>query len=133
MADSAAVSFAPDDATRTRPVRWPEASAAVPTGLGDGPRVLGCGRAADVRGDCLQPLLELGLLAHGHPHIGVQHIGTLSGFSRVLLKGEGGAGLGGNGQLTKREALEAVGGWNEQSPTEDFDLTMRMLLAGWES
>jgi len=41
-------------------------------------------------------------------------------------------GLGGNGQLTKREALEAVGGWNEQSPTEDFDLTMRMLLAGWE-
>lgn len=41
-------------------------------------------------------------------------------------------GLGGNGQLTKREALEEVGGWNEQSPTEDFDLTMRMLLAGWE-
>ncbi len=30
--------IAPDDATRTRPVRWPEASAAVPTGLGDGPR-----------------------------------------------------------------------------------------------
>jgi 1,2-diacylglycerol 3-beta-glucosyltransferase len=37
--------------------------------------------------------------------------------------------LGGNGQLTKRSALEAVGGWNPGSLTEDLDLTMRLLLA----
>jgi 1,2-diacylglycerol 3-beta-glucosyltransferase len=38
--------------------------------------------------------------------------------------------LGGNGQLTKRSAVEAVGGWNPGSLTEDLDLTMRLLLAG---
>ena len=51
-----------------------------------------------VRRQVVDPLgPDLHRLAHGHPHIGVQHIGTLGGFSRVLLKGEGGAGLGGNG------------------------------------
>ncbi|MFH0800818.1 MAG: glycosyltransferase family 2 protein [bacterium] len=40
--------------------------------------------------------------------------------------------LGGNGQLTKKTALEAVGGWNIFSTTEDFDLTMRFLLKGWK-
>jgi cellulose synthase/poly-beta-1,6-N-acetylglucosamine synthase-like glycosyltransferase len=38
--------------------------------------------------------------------------------------------LGGNGQLTKRADLEAVGGWNPGSLTEDLDLTMRLILAG---
>ncbi|MEB3196367.1 MAG: glycosyltransferase [Candidatus Sericytochromatia bacterium] len=40
------------------------------------------------------------------------------------------AALGGNGQLTRRSAVEAVGGWNPGSLTEDLDLTMRLLLAG---
>ncbi|MBM3461085.1 MAG: glycosyltransferase family 2 protein [Armatimonadetes bacterium] len=39
--------------------------------------------------------------------------------------------LGGNGQLTRRAALEACGGWNEMSTTEDLDLTLQMLLRGY--
>jgi len=39
--------------------------------------------------------------------------------------------LGGNGQFVKREALKDVGGWNYMSPTEDLDLTFRLLFAGW--
>lgn len=41
-----------------------------------------------------------------------------------------GAALGGNGQLTRRSAMEAVGGWNPGSLTEDLDLTVRLWLAG---
>jgi 1,2-diacylglycerol 3-beta-glucosyltransferase len=40
--------------------------------------------------------------------------------------------LGGNGQLTRKSALQSVGGWNVNSTTEDFDLTMRFLLDGWK-
>lgn len=40
--------------------------------------------------------------------------------------------LAGNGLIVKREALEAVGGWNEQALTEDIDLSVRLSLAGWE-
>lgn len=39
--------------------------------------------------------------------------------------------LGGNGQLTRRSSLEAVGGWNELSTTEDLDLTLRLLVKGF--
>jgi len=38
----------------------------------------------------------------------------------------------GNGQLVKREALEAVGGWNEESVTDDLDLSTRFHIAGWD-
>lgn len=38
--------------------------------------------------------------------------------------------LGGNGQLTKKEALLEVGGWNELSTTEDIDLTLKLLIKG---
>lgn len=40
-------------------------------------------------------------------------------------------GLGGNGQITKKKAVEDVGGWNELSTTEDFDLTVRLAMKGW--
>ena len=40
--------------------------------------------------------------------------------------------LGGNGQIVKREAVESVGGWNYYSPTEDLDLTFRLLFKGWD-
>jgi 1,2-diacylglycerol 3-beta-glucosyltransferase len=40
--------------------------------------------------------------------------------------------LAGNGLMVKREALAAVGGWNEEALTEDIDLTVRLHLAGWE-
>ncbi len=39
--------------------------------------------------------------------------------------------LTGNGLVTRRAALEAVGGWNEDALTEDIDLTIRYALRGW--
>lgn len=38
--------------------------------------------------------------------------------------------LGGNGQLTRKAAVQAVGGWSPRSLTEDLDLTMRLFLEG---
>lgn len=38
----------------------------------------------------------------------------------------------GNGLLLKRDALDDVGGWNEDALTEDIDLSIRFHLAGWE-
>jgi cellulose synthase/poly-beta-1,6-N-acetylglucosamine synthase-like glycosyltransferase len=39
--------------------------------------------------------------------------------------------LTGNGFITRRDTLEAVGGWNEDALTEDIDLTIRYALRGW--
>lgn len=44
---------------------------------------------------------------------------------------DGMTALGGNGQLTRRSALQEVGGWNDLSTTEDLDLTVRLLLKGY--
>lgn len=38
----------------------------------------------------------------------------------------------GNGLVLRREALDDVGGWNEDALTEDIDLSVRFTLAGWE-
>jgi 1,2-diacylglycerol 3-beta-glucosyltransferase len=38
----------------------------------------------------------------------------------------------GNGMLLRREALEDVGGWNEDALTEDIDLTVRFHLGAWD-
>lgn len=38
--------------------------------------------------------------------------------------------LRGNGQLLRREALEACGGFNEDTVTDDLDLSFRLLLGG---
>ncbi|MBI2251573.1 MAG: glycosyltransferase family 2 protein [Armatimonadetes bacterium] len=40
--------------------------------------------------------------------------------------------MAGNGQITKKRALLEVGGWNENSATEDFDLTLRLILKKWK-
>ena len=37
----------------------------------------------------------------------------------------------GNGLLLRRDALDDVGGWNEEALTEDIDLTVRFHLARW--
>lgn len=45
-----------------------------------------------------------------------------------------GGGIGelrGNGQFVRREALEQCGGWNEETITDDLDLTFRLHLNGW--
>lgn len=45
----------------------------------------------------------------------------------------GGIGeLRGNGQFVRRAALERCGGWNEQTITDDLDLTIRLHLDQWD-
>ena len=45
----------------------------------------------------------------------------------------GGIGeLRGNGQFVRRQALEQCGGWNEETITDDLDLTMRIHFSGWD-
>lgn len=45
----------------------------------------------------------------------------------------GGIGeLRGNGQFVRRQALEQCGGWNEETITDDLDLTMRLHFSGWD-
>ncbi|EDX73837.1 glycosyl transferase, group 2 family protein [Coleofasciculus chthonoplastes PCC 7420] len=45
----------------------------------------------------------------------------------------GGIGeLRGNGQFVRRAALERCGGWNEQTITDDLDLTIRLHLDRWD-
>jgi 1,2-diacylglycerol 3-beta-glucosyltransferase len=45
----------------------------------------------------------------------------------------GGIGeLRGNGQFVRRQALEQCGGWNEETITDDLDLTFRLHLNRWD-
>jgi 1,2-diacylglycerol 3-beta-glucosyltransferase len=45
----------------------------------------------------------------------------------------GGIGeLRGNGQFVRRTALNSCDGWNEETITDDLDLTLRLHLTGWE-
>lgn len=45
----------------------------------------------------------------------------------------GGIGeLRGNGQFVRRLALDECGGWNEETITDDLDLTIRLHLAQWD-
>ncbi|MDX2257270.1 MAG: glycosyltransferase family 2 protein [Pseudanabaenaceae cyanobacterium bins.39] len=45
----------------------------------------------------------------------------------------GGTGeLRGNGQFVRRTALDSCGGWNEQTITDDLDLTIRLHLHQWD-
>jgi 1,2-diacylglycerol 3-beta-glucosyltransferase len=45
----------------------------------------------------------------------------------------GGIGeLRGNGQFVRRAALERIGGWNEETITDDLDLTLRLHLDNWD-
>jgi 1,2-diacylglycerol 3-beta-glucosyltransferase len=45
----------------------------------------------------------------------------------------GGIGeLRGNGQFVRRTAIEQCGGWNEETITDDLDLTIRLHLNNWD-
>ncbi|MCG6134364.1 MAG: glycosyltransferase family 2 protein [Nostoc sp. LLA-1] len=45
----------------------------------------------------------------------------------------GGVGeLRGNGQFVRRTALESCGGWNEETITDDLDMTFRLHLDNWD-
>lgn len=49
---------------------------------------------------------------------------------RIALGGIG--ELRGNGQFVRRSALDSCGGWNEQTITDDLDLTIRLHLDNWK-
>lgn len=49
---------------------------------------------------------------------------------RIAIGGMG--ELRGNGQFVRRSALEACGGWNEETITDDLDLTIRLHLDQWD-
>ncbi|MBI4783677.1 MAG: glycosyltransferase family 2 protein [Oscillatoriophycideae cyanobacterium NC_groundwater_1537_Pr4_S-0.65um_50_18] len=49
---------------------------------------------------------------------------------RIALGGIG--ELRGNGQFVRRSALERCGGWNEETITDDLDLTVRLHLDQWD-
>lgn len=49
---------------------------------------------------------------------------------RIALGGIG--ELRGNGQFLRRKALESCGGFNEETITDDLDLTIRLHLEQWE-
>ncbi|HEY9627973.1 MAG TPA: glycosyltransferase family 2 protein [Coleofasciculaceae cyanobacterium] len=49
---------------------------------------------------------------------------------RIALGGIG--ELRGNGQFVRRSALERCGGWNEETITDDLDLTFRLHLDQWD-
>lgn len=45
---------------------------------------------------------------------------------------KGAVELRGNGQIIKRSAVEAVGGWNNETITDDLDLSTRFMLKGFD-
>ncbi|WP_013321220.1 glycosyltransferase [Gloeothece verrucosa] len=49
---------------------------------------------------------------------------------RIAIDGVG--ELRGNGQFVRRSALQRCGQWNEQTITDDLDLTMRLHLDNWK-
>lgn len=58
---------------------------------------------------------------------------ALDGYFQQQRIACGGIGeLRGNGQFVRRTALESCGGWNEETITDDLDLTIRLHLDQWD-
>jgi 1,2-diacylglycerol 3-beta-glucosyltransferase len=58
---------------------------------------------------------------------------ALDSFTQQQRIAIGGLGeLRGNGQFVRRTALHRCGGWNEETITDDLDLTFRLHLDGWD-
>jgi len=57
-------------------------------------------------------------------------------FNRAVQRSRdaigGAVALGGNGQMTRRNALKEVGGWMPGSITEDLELSVRIYSKGWK-
>lgn len=45
---------------------------------------------------------------------------------------KGAVELRGNGELIKRKALDDIGGWNEETITDDLDMSTRLHISGWD-
>lgn len=57
----------------------------------------------------------------------------LDGYFQQQRIALGGIGeLRGNGQFVRRTALDQCGGWNEETITDDLDLTIRLHLDDWQ-
>jgi 1,2-diacylglycerol 3-beta-glucosyltransferase len=58
---------------------------------------------------------------------------ALDAYLQQQRTGMGGIGeLRGNGQFVRRIALDSCDGWNEETITDDLDLTIRLHLTGWQ-
>jgi 1,2-diacylglycerol 3-beta-glucosyltransferase len=58
---------------------------------------------------------------------------TMDAYIQQQRIATGGIGeLRGNGQFLRRAALLDCGGWNEETITDDLDLTLRLHLQGWD-
>jgi 1,2-diacylglycerol 3-beta-glucosyltransferase len=58
---------------------------------------------------------------------------AVDAFLQQMRINVGGIGeLRGNGQFVRREALLSCGGWNEETITDDLDLTLRLHLDNWD-
>lgn len=57
-------------------------------------------------------------------------IDTSCQVTRDAVKGA--VELRGNGELIKREALEDIGGWNNNTITDDLDMSTRLHIKGWD-
>jgi 1,2-diacylglycerol 3-beta-glucosyltransferase len=58
---------------------------------------------------------------------------ALDSFWQQQRIASGGMGeLRGNGQFVRRSALQSCGGWNENTITDDLDLTVRLHLQNWD-
>ncbi|MEA5599307.1 glycosyltransferase family 2 protein [Rivularia sp. UHCC 0363] len=53
-------------------------------------------------------------------------------FQERRSLGKGIGELRGNGQFVRRKALYSCGGWNEETITDDLDLTLRLHLDKWD-
>jgi len=53
-------------------------------------------------------------------------------FQRQRINCGGIGELRGNGQFVRRDALNSCGGWNEETITDDLDLTIRLHLDHWD-
>ena len=57
-------------------------------------------------------------------------------FGNVLLKArdkiDGAAFLGGNGQLTRKDVIEELYGWDGYAITEDINMSIKMMINGWK-
>jgi 1,2-diacylglycerol 3-beta-glucosyltransferase len=53
-------------------------------------------------------------------------------FQQKRSSGNGIGELRGNGQFVRRKALYSCGGWNEETITDDLDLTLRLHLDKWD-
>ena len=53
-------------------------------------------------------------------------------FQQQRIAADGIGELRGNGQFVRRDALRSCGGWNEETITDDLDLTIRLHLDNWK-